>query len=90
MSDFTVILRPRAVRDFEELLAISQKRVLTTLGELGDDFRPHGSRRLWLRRAYAVADKDVEIFYTIDVNREIIRIITIQPLSLASESNDVA
>jgi hypothetical protein len=85
MSDFAVILSPRAVRDFEQLPAVSRERVFSTLSELGDDFRPHGSRRLWLRQAYAVADFDVEIFYTIDVNREVIRIVTIQPLWSVSD-----
>jgi mRNA-degrading endonuclease RelE of RelBE toxin-antitoxin system len=92
MSDFEVTLRPRAVRDFEQLPSLTQERVFSTLSGLGDELRPPGSRRLWLRGAYAVADSDVEIFYTIDVNRGILRIVTIQPLWSASdenESNDV-
>ena len=93
MSDFAVTLRPRAVRDLEGLAQASREQVLLTLENLGVDFRPHGSRRLWLRRAYAIADLDHEIFYTIDVNLGVVRIVTIQPLHSASgelEANNTA
>jgi mRNA-degrading endonuclease RelE of RelBE toxin-antitoxin system len=93
VSDFTVTLRPRAVRDLEGLAQTSRKQVLLTLENLGVDFRPHGSRRLWLRRAYAIADLDNEIFYTIDVNLSVVCVVTIQPLRAASdelEANNTA
>jgi hypothetical protein len=84
VSDFTVVLRPRAVRDLESLQPTSRERVFLTLSDLGFDFRPTGSRRLWLRRAYAIANLDNEIFYTIDVNLSVVRIVTIQPLRSAN------
>jgi hypothetical protein len=93
MSDFTITLRPRAVRDLEGLSLSSRERVLLTLANLGLDFRPPGSRRLWLRRAYSIVELDYEIFYTIDVNLCVVRIVTIQPLRQVSdelEANDAA
>jgi hypothetical protein len=85
VSDFTVTLRPRAVRDLERLAPQPREQVLLTLAHLGADFRPPGSRRLWLRRAYAIADLDHDIFYTIDVDLGVVRIVTIQPLRWASD-----
>jgi mRNA interferase RelE/StbE len=77
VASYKLLIKPSAAKELEALPRRDRKRIVTKIGALAMDPRPHGSEKLSGEEKYRLRQGDYRILYSIEDARATVTIVRI-------------
>lgn len=77
MDDYSVFLKPSAVKEIEALPKKEIARVVARIRTLAEDPRPQGAQKLSGRERYRIRQGDYRIVYAVDDRERVVRVVKV-------------